>query len=207
MAQEFSFFANTFIALFVVIDPFAVVPVYLTLSERFPKPERAIIRRKATLTALAILFVFAATGLSVFKFFGITLPAFQIAGGILLLLMGISQLNQKRERLQDDEVEEASHDDITIFPLAMPLLAGPGAISTVVLFSSKAHSAMRISTLFAAIALVFLATYLMLKAGPLVLKLMGQTGLNLLTRLMGIFLTAIGVQFIINGINAAYKLM
>jgi len=207
MQAEVTFFINTFIALFVVIDPFAVVPVYLTLSDRFSDKEKVAIRRKATITALLLLFAFAATGLGIFKIFGITLPAFQIAGGILLLIMGIDQLNQNRERLQDDEVEEASHDDITIFPLAMPLLAGPGAISTVVLASSGAHSAARMGSLFLAITLVFVATYLMLKAAPLILKLLGQTGLNLLTRIMGVLLTAIGVQFIMNGVNAAYRLL
>lgn len=207
MAAEFSFLINTFVALFVIVDPFAVVPVYLTLTERFGVAERQAIRNKATLIATLLLMMFAATGLGVFKLFGITLPAFQIAGGILLLGFGLSQLNRTRVRMTDSEQEEnLARDDISIFPLATPLIAGPGAISTVVLYSSKAESAFRVVNLILAIALVMIASHFVLKAAPLIYRVLGKTGLNLLTRLMGIIVSAIAVQFIINGIKASFNL-
>jgi multiple antibiotic resistance protein len=205
LAAEFSYFLNTFIAIFVIVDPFAVLPVYLTLTDRFTDRERTHIRRKASLIAFGLLAMFALTGLSVFHVFGITLPAFRIAGGILLLLLGISQLNSKRERVtQVEEAEGMEKDDISVFPLGMPLLAGPGSISTVILYSSRADSALRKGELFLAILCVIGLSYLLLKAGPLIYRFLGRTGLNLITRLMGIILTAIAVQFIITGIKEAF---
>lgn len=203
--ETLSLFINTFVGLFVMIDPFAVLPVYLSLSDRFSKAEKQKTRRKATLIAFGIICAFTATGLGIFKVFGITLPAFQIAGGLLLLRIGIDQLNHNRERLIDEEENESSEkSDISVFPLALPLLAGPGAISTVVLYSSQATTKESMISLYLAIFLVFVSTYLILKSAPIINRFLGHTGLNLLTRLMGIILTAIGVQFIINGIHQAY---
>src|SRR5436190_788689 len=137
MRTEFLYLINTIVALFVIVDPFAVVPVYLTLTERFTHPERRTIRRKASVVATGILVTFALTGLGIFNLFGITLPAFQIAGGILMLMLGTAQLGANRARVKPEEREEGlERDDISIFPLATPLIAGPGSISTVVLYAA-----------------------------------------------------------------------
>jgi multiple antibiotic resistance protein len=177
------------------------------LTERFGFTERKMIRRKASLIAMLMLITFAITGTGIFRIFGITMPAFQIGGGILLLSFGLSQLNTTRARVSDSEQDEGLHkDDISIFPLATPLLAGPGAISTVVLYSSKAESALRLVSLIFAIGVVMLSSHLVLKVAPIIYRLLGKTGLNLLTRIMGIIVTAIGVQFIISGIRAAFNL-
>jgi len=135
------------------------------------------------------------------------MPAFQIAGGILLLMFGLSQLNRKRKRLGDGEEEEGmSKDDISIFPLATPLLAGPGAISTVVLFSSNSTSSIRVASLMFSILLVLSSAYFLLKLAPTVYRILGRTGLNVITRIMGIIVTAIAVQFIINGVKGAFNI-
>lgn len=109
MPEIFIYAFNTFLAIFVIIDPFSMVPIFLTLTERFQKNEKDSIRNKSTLIALCTLMVFAFTGMSVFNFFGITLPAFQIAGGILLLLMGIDQLRATSKRVNSEETDEGLH--------------------------------------------------------------------------------------------------
>lgn len=190
-----------------IIDPFALVPVYLMLTERFSTEDRRHARRKATFIALGMMLTFALSGMSLFKLFGITMPAFQIAGGILLVIFGISQLNSKRQRVTEDEQEEGlEKDDISIFPLATPLIAGPGAISTVVLFASKAPTTIRMTNLVLAIIAAIAVTHGLLRIAPLIFRVLGKTGLNLVTRIMGLIVTAIGVQFVLNGIRTAFGL-
>jgi len=202
MKTELTHFVNSFISIFVIVDPFAVIPVYLGLTDRFSAESLVKIRRKATFVACVILIFFAVTGMSLFNFFGTTLPAFQIAGGLLLFKFGIEQLGANRTRVKEEERDEGLHrDDISVFPLATPLLAGPGAISTVVLQSSKTKSTPSLLMLCLAIVLAVALCNLVLKLGPLLYRVIGTTGLNLLTRLMGLILTAVAVQFIINGLT------
>jgi multiple antibiotic resistance protein len=202
MKTEVTHFVNSFISIFVIVDPFAVIPVYLGLTDRFSAESLVKIRRKATFVACVILIFFAVTGMSLFNFFGTTLPAFQIAGGLLLFKFGIEQLGANRTRVKEEERDEGLHrDDISVFPLATPLLAGPGAISTVVLQSSKTKSTPSLLMLCLAIVLAVALCNLVLKLGPLLYRVIGTTGLNLLTRLMGLILTAVAVQFIINGLT------
>lgn len=199
-------FVSMFTAIFVIIDPFAVIPVYLSMTEKLSSIERKLICRKAALVSFSILLVFAMSGTTLFNIFGISLPAFQIAGGLLLLNVGISQLNASRSRVQPEErLESLEKEDISIFPLATPLIAGPGAISTVVLQSSQISQFQHFFTLgFAVLAAVF-CTYLTLRFASSLFRFMGKTGLNLLTRIMGIILTAVAVQFIINGLTEVVK--
>lgn len=185
-----------------IVDPFAVIPVFLSLTERYTVEERTRTRRKATLVAFGILVVFAMTGMTVFRMFGITLPAFQIAGGILLLLLGIAQLNNNRPRVKQEEQDEGlAKDSVAVFPLGTPLLAGPGAISTVVLLSTQSHGPLKRVYLFVAIVVALLMCHIVLKMAPYLQRILGRTGLNLLTRIMGLILTAVAVQFILNGIQ------
>jgi multiple antibiotic resistance protein len=178
------------------------------LTERYSAQEVIHARRKAAGIAFGILSVFAISGLSIFKVFSITLPAFQIAGGILILLLGIQQLNGNRTRVKNEEKEEGiGREDVSVFPIATPLLAGPGAISTVVLYASQAKTWVRLGGLVTSIALAMLASFFVLKLAHPLLKLLGKTGLNLLTRVMGIILTAVAVQFILNGIRGALASM
>jgi multiple antibiotic resistance protein len=194
---------NSFISIFVIVDPFAVIPVYLGLTDRYSEESLRKIRRKATIVACSILSLFALTGISLFSFFGTTLPAFQIAGGLLLFKVALEQLGANRTRVKDEERDESlNRDDISIFPLATPLLAGPGAISTVVLQSSKAKSTPSLLMLLVAIVAAVALCNLVLKLGPLLYKVIGKTGLNLLTRIMGLILAAVSVQFVLNGLTA-----
>jgi multiple antibiotic resistance protein len=202
--ESLTYFFNTFVGLFVIVDPFAMVPVYLSMTERFSPAEQIATRRKASLLACVILLVFTFSGAQLFHFFGITLGAFQIAGGILLLLLGIAQLNATRSRVRENEEEEImAKDDVAIFPLAMPLLAGPGAISTAILFAGTAESAFDMLLNASAVVAAIAVSYWVLKMAPLMYRILGQTGLNVLTRVMGIILTAIAVQFILNGMTSS----
>jgi multiple antibiotic resistance protein len=206
--HEISRVANLVLAIFVIVDPFAVVPVFLSITEHADSRVRERTARKASLIAFAILAFFALFGLILFDFFGITLPAFQIAGGILLLRLGLAQLAADRTRVRPEEAEESlARDDVSVFPLATPLLAGPGAISTVVLLASKQESKLGVTSLVCAVAVALVASYFMLRFASVLYRVLGKTGLNLLTRIMGIILTAIAIQFMINGVLAVVRLL
>ena len=206
MRDLITYFLNTFVSVFVIIDPFAVVPVYIMLTDRLSSDHRKATRHKASIAAAILLVTFAVTGLSIFRVFGITLPAFQIAGGVLLLLLGIAQLNANRSRVKPEEQSESmARDDVSVFPLATPLIAGPGAISTVVLLSSQAKALPYQACLLGAIISALVANHLILKGAPMLFRFLGQTGLNLITRVMGIILTAVAVQFLINGLSSAIR--
>ncbi|MCX6127882.1 MAG: NAAT family transporter [Proteobacteria bacterium] len=195
-------FASSFTAVFAIVDPVAVIPVFLSLTERLSVRDRALISRKACVIAACILAVFALFGEGIFHLFGISMPAFRIAGGILLLLLGIAQLNAHRVRVKTEEENESmAREDISIFPLATPLLAGPGAISTVVLQASQTKGPLALVIFLTAIGLVFVSSYFFLKSAPYLYRLLGKTGINLVTRIMGIILTAIAVQFMIDGVR------
>jgi multiple antibiotic resistance protein len=206
LKAEWAYFTGAFVTILFIVDPFALVPVYLSLTERFSAADRRVIRIKASVIAFVILTVFAVSGMTFFDLFGITMPAFQIAGGLLLILMGISQLNAPRAHVSSEEnVEGLARDDVSVFPFAMPLLAGPGAISTVVLYSTEAGSVLRLVELIAAIAVCTVVCFLTLLTAPALFRMLGKTGLNLVSRIMGMVLTAIGVQFVLNGVFAALK--
>ena len=206
MISEFGNVANLILSIFVIVDPFAVVPVFLTITEHSSETMRSRTAKKATLIAMVILIFFALFGLTLFNIFGITLPAFQVAGGILLLRLGLAQLSADRARVKPEETAESMEkEDVSVFPLATPLLAGPGAISTVVLLSSKQNSALKLGTLIFAILGALGISYLFLRYATYLYKLLGKTGLNILTRIMGIILTAIAIQFVLNGLTAAYQ--
>lgn len=202
MYEMIGSFASTFVAVFVIVDPFAVIPVYLTITERFPKRQRVAVCQRATLIATALLLVFGLSGMWLFDLFGITLTAFKIAGGILLLNLGVAQLSAERQRVRpEEESESQEREDVSVFPLGTPLLAGPGAISTVVLLSSRAKSISDYLVMGGAIICTMAVSYWMLRGAHYLFALLGRTGLNLLTRIMGILLTAIAVQFVVNGIK------
>ncbi|MBC7661989.1 MAG: MarC family protein [Chitinophagaceae bacterium] len=198
-------FFSSFTALFAIVDPFALIPVFLTMTDRFSSGERRHVCSKAAIVASCILLSFAVAGEGIFHLFGISIPAFQIAGGILLLRFGIEQLSADRERVKrEEETESFERRDISIFPMATPLLAGPGSISTVVIRASQIKSPLEELLFLLSIICVFIATYFLLRSAPYLYRLLRRTGLNLLTRIMGIILTAIAVQYIIDGLTAVW---
>lgn len=177
----------SFGSLFSIVDPFAVVPAFLALTAREPELERSRIATRAVLTTFAILSTFALAGAYVFSFFGITIPAFRIAGGVLLFGVALEMVKAQKSstRSTQDELDE-EHGDIGMVPLGMPLLSGPGSIAAVMVLAARAHSFGERLTLHAVILLIALVCLVVLRSAGLVARALGQTGLNVLSRLMGL---------------------
>ena len=195
----------TFGSLFAIVDPFAAIPAFLAMTARDSAQQRARMARTACTVCWLVMTVFAALGPAIFKMFGITLPAFQIAGGLVLLLSALDMLCAKRSALKEsaEELEEGmSKDDIAITPLAIPMLAGPGAITTAIVLAGHAHDWPRRVIFFATIPVVAALTYLILILSARGAKRMSPSILNIITRLMGLLLAAIGVQFILTALTA-----
>jgi len=202
----FAFFTLCFPSLFSIVDPIACVPVYLSLvgSEQRPLQQRTAAR--ATLTAAVVLCLFTATGTGIFRFFGITIPAFKIAGGILLFSMALEMMRAKTSPVRNtpEETSEAQHkDDVAIVPIGIPLLSGPGAIATAIMWSSRARRPAEHFALYVSIALVAGITLLTLLFAPKVARFFGKTGINVVSRIMGLILAATAAQFLIDGVREA----
>jgi multiple antibiotic resistance protein len=198
---EFALLALT--SIFFLVDPFAVIPLFLAVTSDASIAERRHVARRSALTCAIVLCAFALAGSLIFKLFGITLPAFKIAGGIILLQIGTDMLQAKPsgQRTTPEETKEgAAKEDASIIPLGMPMLAGPGAISTVMVLIGESHTMWRRGVVYAAILITSLAAYLVLAGASRVRRYMGETGVRILMRLMGLLLVALAVQFIANGL-------
>jgi multiple antibiotic resistance protein len=195
----------TFTSVLFIVDPIAVVPTYLVITQGQSVAQRRITARRACVAATVLLVTFAAVGRGIFELFGITMPAFRIAGGLILWLVAMDMLHGNRSTQESTaEITEATYkEDVALTPLAMPMLAGPGAISTVMVLSGQAQTAPQAIAVYSAILVTAFICWLTLRAAePLVLK-MGQTGIRVMTRIMGLLLAAIAVQFVITGVREA----
>ena len=207
MSKELLTFAFVSLsAVFVVVDPFAAVPFFLAMTGNDDLASKRETARRAALAAGAVLTGFALTGAFIFRVLGISMGAFKIAGGVLLLIMAIDMLRTRpsEARITAGEVESGvAKEDVAIVPLAMPLLAGPGSIATVVVLMGRARSAhlVHVVVVLAAIALTAVAAYLVLRGAARVDRVLGKTGLNILERASGLLLAAIAIQFMIDGVG------
>lgn len=191
-----------FTSLVAIINPLSATPMYLALTEGYTPERRGQTLRSAMLTAFLVLVVFALLGGYIFQVFGITLDAFRIAGGIIFFGIGTDMLQAKRSRVKTTEAEEEegkSKEAVGITPLGIPLIAGPGGITTVMVLMTQADTPVRVAVIFVSVVVVLAISYLVLSAAPRILRFFGQTGLNVMTRIMGLLVTVIGVQFIIDG--------
>lgn len=193
------------VSIFFIVDPLAAIPTFLTMTAHDSPERRRAMASKASIATVLILALFASAGGLIFKFFGITLPAFRIAGGVVLGLMALDMLRaQRTTRETKDEIQEGvDKPDVAITPLAMPMLAGPGAISTVMVLMNKATPWTASIPIFAAIAITGLLTFLLLRGSELIVRVLGKTGINIMSRLMGLVLATIAVQFILTGLAEA----
>jgi multiple antibiotic resistance protein len=202
------FFLVTFIAVFVIIDPFGCAPIFLTLVEGVPQSKIKVIALRACVASILILIMLALTGTFIFQLFGITIPAFRIAGGVVLAMVAISMLNVQTKRIKTSEEEEAeaTHlEDVSIVPLAMPLLAGPGSITTVIVLMSKADTLLKGLHVISSIVIVLALTYIILIYSRFLLRFLGSIGIRVISRIMGLFLLALACQFIIDGVLEVMK--
>ena len=194
-------------SLFAIINPLAAVPTFFAMTPENTEAERLRMARTACITATGVLILFAATGNALFKVFGITIAAFQMAGGLLLLLVSLDNLRAKRSGVQETEEEKAegaAKADVSITPLAIPMLSGPGAITTAILLKSKATTLVYDAALFALFLVVGLACYLIFRFTIKKASKINPIVMNITTRLMGLMLAATAVQFIIDGVKKAF---
>ncbi|WP_179380526.1 MarC family protein [Jannaschia marina] len=191
--------ATAFTALFVVIDPIGLAPIFIAMTAGMSPRQRRAIAVRACVIAIGLLVAFALLGESILNFLGISMPAFRIAGGLLLFLTALEMLFEKRQPKREGRAEEPTSDP-SVFPLALPLIAGPGAIATMILLTDGASplgAAQAIGVMVAVIAVVF-AFFLL--ATPIE-RMLGATGTNVVTRLLGMLLAALSVQFVLDGIG------
>ncbi len=196
-------------AIFVVVDPFAAVPFFLAMTSDQSAEERRETARRAAIGAWLILTAFGLVGALVFRLLGISIPAFKMAGGILLLLIAIDMIRTAPSpaRITEPEVEAGQvKDDVAIVPLAMPLLAGPGSIATVIVLMGRVQPRQWWNGLpvLVAVAVVAVVTYLTLAGATRVERVLSRTGMNILERVAGMLLAAIALQFLIDGAGEAF---
>ena len=203
MREFASFSIVTFSAIFFVIDPLALVPIFLAITSRDPLDKRRRMALRATLVACILLIFFAVFGSVLFRVFGITLSAFKIAGGILLLITSIDMLRAQpsRTRSSPEEKEEGdAKEDVAIVPLAMPLLAGPGSIATVMVIAARGGNWLHLIPVILSIVITCAIAYVLLRAAGRIQKFLGHSGIMVIERVMGLLLAAIAVQFISDGL-------
>jgi len=199
---------NYFVVLFIVVDPLGVAPLFASLTRGAGAAAQRHMALRATALATAILLVFFFAGDGLLRLLGIGIPAFRIAGGALLFLLAIDMVFARQSGLRsttEREQAEAEHKrDISVFPLAFPLIAGPGALTTVLLMSASASGLGLRAAMVAVVLAVSGLSLLALLAAGRILRLIGETGANVLSRLFGLVLTALAVQYMLDGLHAAF---
>lgn len=201
---------NTFIALFVVIDPIGLAAMFVALTHGGDTVYKRRMAVKGTLIAGAILVVFAAVGEVLLHSLGITLSAFRVAGGGLLFLLAVEMVFARHSGLRSttprEQHEAEQKEDISVFPLAIPLIAGPGALTTVLLmFTNAGKEPVIVGAVFAVLFLVLAITLVALLTATRIMGAMGETGTNVVTRVLGVLLAALAVQFIFDGVQAVFS--
>jgi MarC family membrane protein len=196
----------TFTSVLFIVDPIAAVPTYLVITQNETPLERRRTARRACIAMTVLLILFAATGTLLFRAFGITLAAFRTAGGLILWFVAIDMLRGERRTQEGREevVEGQAKEDVALTPLAIPMLAGPGAISTVIVIAGQARGATQTLVVYGAIVVTGVISFFSLRLGEPLLIRLGKTGIRVVTRVMGLILAAVAVQFVFSGIQEAF---
>ncbi len=194
-----AFFITAFATLFVIIDPIGLAPLFVALTQGMDPRERRAIAIRASAVGFGLLLLFGLVGEAVLAFVGISMPAFRIAGGVLLFITALDMLFERRQERRDDQAE--ARPDPSVFPLGVPLIAGPGAIATIILLTGQTNGDLALTAavlgVMGFVVLISLALFLM---GGLIERALGRTGINIVTRLLGMLLAALAVQFILTGL-------
>lgn len=204
--MEFDALVNASVTLFVTVDPIGLAPLFLALTAGMDRASRTQVAMRGILIGTGLLVLFALAGMTILDLFGITMPAFRIAGGLLLFWLAFEMVYEKRqERKQETADRAVSHDEIkhiAVFPLAIPLIAGPGAISATVLLSTEMSSPIERAALIGVILAIMALCMIVFTLAERVDRFLGDTGRMVLTRLLGVILAALSVQFVADGILA-----
>ena len=197
-----------FTSILFLVDPIAVIPAYLAFTRTDSAAHRRRTATTACIAAAVALVIFAAAGELILRAFGITLPAFRIAGGLILWFVAMDMLRADRRTQEGppEFTEGEQKQDVALTPLAVPMLAGPGAMSTVMMLSAQARSPMHSTVVYASIAITMVISWLTLRAADRVFSRIGETGIRVTMRLMGVLLAAIAVQFVLTGVRDAQLL-
>lgn len=210
IALFFEYLIISVAALFVIVNPLTTAFVFVSLLPRASEAKRQRTARRAVVISTAVLLVFAVLGGAIFKLFGITLEAFRIAGGIILFGIAMGMIRQGRDESEQSNVEQsgdahpAAEHDVSIIPLAIPFISGPGAIATVMILTSEAPTAWHIGIVFLAILIATITCYFSMVNSKYLVRYLGETGKEIATKLFGLILAVIAVQFVINGTYDAY---
>lgn len=210
MTPEVGWALGTFSAIFFVVDPIAVVPIFLAITPKDSDAARRSMAFRASVIAMVVLIVFTFGGQALFRVFGVTLPAFKVAGGILLLLTALDQLrsHESETRTTGEEIAESQEkDDVAVVPLAMPLLAGPGSIATVIVLAGGSDAPWQMGVIAGSIALTCGIAWILLRTASWVNRMLGATGRAVLLRISGLLLAAVAVQFVLTGIAEAFPFL
>ncbi|SMX34517.1 MarC family protein [Actibacterium lipolyticum] len=198
--MELTFYISAFVTLFVIIDPIGLAPLFVAITHGMTSHERRAVAMRAAGIAIGLLTLFGVLGEAVLGFVGISMPAFRIAGGILLFLTALDMLFERRSKRREDQTEE-ERPDPSVFPLATPLIAGPGSMATMILLTGEVQGD------FAAIVFIHLImavviglVLVMFLTAGLLERALGKTGINVVTRLLGMLLAALSVQFVLDGL-------
>ncbi|MAU52612.1 MAG: MarC family transcriptional regulator [Roseovarius sp.] len=202
--MDTAFLITAFVTLLVIIDPIGMTPLFVALTQGMSAARRRAIAIRACIASALILILFAALGEAVLGFVGISMPAFRIAGGLLLFLTALDMLFERRSQRrkgQADAAEEDEGDDPSIFPIAIPLIAGPGSIATVILLAGQKPGAEGLAYVIGVMLFVIGLVFLMFLMGSLLERALGRVGINVVTRLLGMLLAALAVQFVLDGLR------
>lgn len=210
MMEHWTEYSRFFIALFVILDPFAAVPIFLALTKTYSKNERGRVANIAAITVILVLVVASLTGEALLNGMGTSLASFRVGGGIVLLLMALAMLSGQTGTVRTTPEEEAEAEDrsaIAVVPLAIPLMAGPGSISTVIIQMQRSDTEFHGLLVISCIVLVCLLLWLVLRMASTIGKALGKIGLNIINRLFGLILVAIAVEIMANGLRELFPVL
>ncbi len=204
--MSLSFAVSSFVALFIIVDPIANVPLFVSILSNFPAASRRAMIARANVIAALVLLAFTFLGSVMLRSLGVEVYSFKIAGGILLFIISFEMLFGRRtatETSAEEEIEAKHREDVIATPLAVPFLTGPGAITTGIVLFNSAPGLVELAILIAVILLVFLSSYVILTRSERIYGVLGEIGTKVITRIMGLVLAALAVQFVITGIFEA----
>jgi len=200
-------FLSAFVTLFLVIDPPGCAPIFAGLTKNTTAPHRRAMAIRSTLVASAVLLMFALVGEALLQQLGISLDAFRIAGGIMLFLIALEMVFEKRTQRREHRAAEVdpSYEDISIFPMAIPMIAGPGAIATIMLLVGRSNGIAETLAVLAALAATMILMLLSLLAAGAIMRVLGPKLEAMITRMLGVILAALATQFVIDGVKASFS--
>lgn len=200
--MDTAFTITALVTMFVVIDPIGIAPLFVALTPGMTPTERRRIAWRAVAVAAFVLLLFAFLGEAVLGAVGISMPAFRVAGGILLFLTALDMLFERRTKRREDRTDDVPGDDPSVFPLAIPLMAGPGSIASVILLTGERPGAEGMITTLGVTAVVLIAMGLTLQVSSYLERVISKVGIDVITRILGMLLAALSVQFVLDGLAA-----